>query len=179
MKKLHTFATERILETKVAGHFIASLCRVFARVNPEETLKVLVPHLCSTILTLTESEDVQKEEILGDELLYNLLILSEVVDGLSGLLPYVPQIVQVLDRTLHLTCREGYSIAAKLLNHLLLSLTWVRPLELRSLNHSYDKHVKNYLPIRVSLKNNFIPSIIHFYLDKLIFLGLGKTRQYL
>lgn len=78
MKKLHTFVTERILETKVAGHFVAMLCRAFSRVNPEETLKCLVPHLCNTVLSLTESEDIQKEEVLSDELLYNMLILSEV-----------------------------------------------------------------------------------------------------
>ena len=78
MKKLHTFVTERIFETKVAGQVVATLCKTFSRVNPEETLKCLLPHFCDTVMNLTESEEVQKEEILNEELHYNLLILSEV-----------------------------------------------------------------------------------------------------
>jgi len=37
-----------------------------------------VPHLCDMVLSLVESDDVLKEEILDNELLYNLLLLSEV-----------------------------------------------------------------------------------------------------
>jgi hypothetical protein len=48
------------------------------QVNPEETLHVLVPHLCDTVLSLVESDDILVEEILDNELLYNLLLLSEV-----------------------------------------------------------------------------------------------------
>jgi hypothetical protein len=48
------------------------------QVNPEETLRVLVPHLCDTVLTLVDSDDILGEEILDNELLYNLLLLSEV-----------------------------------------------------------------------------------------------------
>jgi proteasome activator subunit 4 len=47
-------------------------------VNPEETLRVLLPHLCDTVLALAESDDILEEEILDNELLYNLLLLSEV-----------------------------------------------------------------------------------------------------
>jgi proteasome activator subunit 4 len=47
-------------------------------VNPDETLRVLVPHLCNTVLTLVDSDDILEEEILDNELLYNLLLLSEV-----------------------------------------------------------------------------------------------------
>jgi proteasome activator subunit 4 len=47
-------------------------------VNPEETLRMLLPHLCDTVLSLVESDDILEEEILDNELLYNLLLLSEV-----------------------------------------------------------------------------------------------------
>lgn len=78
LRKLYTFVTERILETKVAGRYLASICRQFSVVNPEETLKCLAPHLCNTIMSLTESPDIQKEESVDRELLYSMLILSEV-----------------------------------------------------------------------------------------------------
>ncbi|KAL0269474.1 UNVERIFIED_CONTAM: hypothetical protein PYX00_007188 [Menopon gallinae] len=148
LKKLHTFVTERILETKVAGRYLASICRKFSRVNPEETLKCLVPHLCNTIMSLTESPDIQNEEILDKELLYNMLILSELLGTKRGTLPFVPSILAVLDRTLHLSCREGYKIASKILNHLLVSLTSTCPTEQRAVSRSYDLHVKDYLSVK-------------------------------
>ncbi|KAK6639500.1 hypothetical protein RUM43_007773 [Polyplax serrata] len=148
LKKLQTFLTERILETKWAGPVVASLCKTFSRVNPDETLKNLVPHFCSTILTLTESEEVQKEEILDEELHYNLLILAELVDCRYGIVPYVQQLLPVLDRTLKLSSREGFVLGSKLLDHILLSLTTVCPTENRALPRAYDTHVKDYLPVR-------------------------------
>lgn len=39
---------------------------------------MLVPHLCNTVLALVDSDDILEEEILDNELLYNLLLLSEV-----------------------------------------------------------------------------------------------------
>lgn len=33
LKKLHSFVTGRILETKVAGHFMATMVRSFAKVS--------------------------------------------------------------------------------------------------------------------------------------------------
>jgi hypothetical protein len=39
---------------------------------------MLVPHLCDAVLTLVDSDDILGEEILDNELLYKLLLLSEV-----------------------------------------------------------------------------------------------------
>jgi hypothetical protein len=39
---------------------------------------VLLPHLCDTVLALVETDDVLQEDMLDNELLYNLLLLSEV-----------------------------------------------------------------------------------------------------
>lgn len=50
-----------------------------AQVNPPEALKVFVPGVCRLLLTLTDNEEVQNEEHLDDELLFNLLLLSEVI----------------------------------------------------------------------------------------------------
>ncbi|XP_031327424.1 proteasome activator complex subunit 4B-like [Photinus pyralis] len=81
LRKVHSFATNRILELKVSGKLVAILCACFAKTNPKETLKLFVPDLCDTIERLLgDDEDISKEEQLNDELLYNLLLLSEVIN---------------------------------------------------------------------------------------------------
>lgn len=39
---------------------------------------MLLPHLCDAVLTVVDSDDILNEEILDNDLLYNLLLLSEV-----------------------------------------------------------------------------------------------------
>ena len=41
-------------------------------------LKAFVPSICRILMTLTDNDDILKEENLGNELLFNLLLLSEV-----------------------------------------------------------------------------------------------------
>nr|CAD7394947.1 unnamed protein product [Timema cristinae] len=66
----------------------------------------------------------------------------------TALLAHLPVISKVLNRTLHLTCREGYRLATCLLRNLLSGLSSIVPLDYRSLPHPLDKPVKEYLPIR-------------------------------
>lgn len=40
---------------------------------------MFVPGVCRLLLTLTDNDEVQNEEHLDDELLFNLLLLSEVI----------------------------------------------------------------------------------------------------
>lgn len=149
LQKLYSFVTGRILETKVAGRFVAAICRTFAKARPEETLKMFVPHLCHTIITLIESDDVLKEEIVDNELLYNMLLLAEVINCRGDhVLQYSAMLERILDRTLHMTCKEGFTLASQLLHNMLsiVSRTW--PTEYRSTTEDYDKHVSQYLPVR-------------------------------
>ncbi|XP_046402715.1 proteasome activator complex subunit 4A-like [Ischnura elegans] len=150
LSKLHSFLTGRILETKVAGRFAATLCLAFAKVNAKETLKVLLPYLCRTIMSLTESDDVYREEILDNELLFNMLLLTEVVNchG-NALVPYIPQLMEVLDRTLKLkNCKEAYQMAGLTLRHILSALSHILPDDLRSVPYSYEEPISKRLPIR-------------------------------
>lgn len=52
-------------------------------------MKLLVPHICQTILSLAEHEDIKNEEKLDNEIMYNLLLLSEVVFDFPGELTIV------------------------------------------------------------------------------------------
>ena len=79
-----------------------------------------------------------------------LFFCFKVVDCRGdALLPYVATLQQVLDRTLHLTCREGYLSSSSILLHILSSLTSVTPVEYRSVPGSFSKPIKDYLPIKV------------------------------
>ncbi|XP_077536244.1 proteasome activator complex subunit 4-like [Haemaphysalis longicornis] len=151
LQKLHSFATARILETRVSGCYVASIFRSAARANSKLTLDTVVPHYVKLVLALTESEDVAKEHLLDDELLFGLLILSETVecDG-RALLPHVPALRQVLQRTLHLSSRRGYQLAGSLLANVLKACTTVLPLDARSTGLSWEQYLDfaNHLPIR-------------------------------
>lgn len=125
-----------------------------SQTNPNLALPKFVPHFCKLILALTESEDVLKEETLDDQLLFSMLVLSEIIkcDG-AELLPYADMLIKVLDRTLHLTSRKGYALSSNLLKHLLKALTLINALDFRSISKPWEayKDVEKELPIRVNI----------------------------
>ncbi|XP_054263116.1 proteasome activator complex subunit 4-like [Macrosteles quadrilineatus] len=149
LRKLHTFVTSRILETTVSGKSVGSICRTFAKVRPEETLKLLLPHFCQIILAYGDHEDIKQEENLDNELLYNLLLLSEVVNCYGKfIIGYGELLEKVLDLTLHLKCCEGYTLASKLLNNILSAVSVTKPQDFKSSNENYGKPISEYLPVR-------------------------------
>ncbi|KAK8767206.1 hypothetical protein V5799_006012 [Amblyomma americanum] len=151
LKKLHSFVSSRILETRVSGRYVANLCRCMARVNPSLALGTFVPHFTKLVMALTVSEEVATEELLDDELLFALLLLSEMVrcNG-QELLPHLPSLQEVLKRTLHLSSRRGYLLASSLLRNILRACTMVFPLDYRMTARPWEECVDfaNYLPIR-------------------------------
>lgn len=56
---------------------------------------MFVPHLCHTIITLTEADDVLKEEIVDNELLYNMLLLTEVSNILAAVILSISHLIVV------------------------------------------------------------------------------------
>lgn len=76
---MYNFVTSRIFELKVSGNMVATICQAFVGINPRETMKLFMPYLCETVeRLLNETDDVENEENLNQELLYNLLILTHV-----------------------------------------------------------------------------------------------------
>ncbi|KAK5647619.1 hypothetical protein RI129_002511 [Pyrocoelia pectoralis] len=149
LRKVHSFATNRILELKVSGKLVAILCACFAKTNSKETLKLFIPDLCDTIERLLgDDDDIIKEEHLNDELLYNLLLLSEILDGHSELVNYMERITKILDHTLHMTCTHGSRLSAHILNLVMTSLSFTQPIEYRSCNKPFNQHIKDFLTIR-------------------------------
>ncbi|XP_077359602.1 proteasome activator complex subunit 4B-like [Festucalex cinctus] len=133
LEKVYNFATSNIFETCVSGRMVADVCRAAAKCHPAESLKLFVPHCCSLIFQIAENEDLQSEEELDKELLWNLQLLSEVtrIDG-EHLLRYAGELERVLSTCVRLRCKRAYAMAAALLEHTLRSLSLIYPTEYRS-----------------------------------------------
>uniref|UniRef100_A0A7N6FBN0 Proteasome activator subunit 4 n=1 Tax=Anabas testudineus TaxID=64144 RepID=A0A7N6FBN0_ANATE len=149
LEKVFNFATTNIFETRVAGRMVADMCRATSKCHPAESLKMFVPHCCNAINQIAVNEEVLNEEELDKELLWNLQLLSEVtrVDG-DKVLPYRSQLVQILQLTLHLKCKQGYTLACNLLHHILRSSALIYPTEYCSVPGGFHQPVSDYLPIK-------------------------------
>ncbi|XP_069464332.1 proteasome activator complex subunit 4 isoform X2 [Ambystoma mexicanum] len=149
LEKVFNFAISNIFETRVSGKMVADMCRAAVKCRPVESLKLFLPHCCTVIVNLTINEDVMHEEELDKELLWNLQLLSEItrVDG-EKLLPYKEQLIQVLGRTVHFTCKQGYILSCNLLHHILRSTTLIYPTEYYSIPGGFDKPLSEYFPIK-------------------------------
>uniref|UniRef100_A0A8D3EDD9 Proteasome activator subunit 4 n=1 Tax=Scophthalmus maximus TaxID=52904 RepID=A0A8D3EDD9_SCOMX len=144
--KVFNFATTNIFETRVAGRMVADMCRAASKCHPAESLKMFVPHCCNAINQIAE---VLNDEELDKELLWNLQLLSEVtrVDG-DKVLPYRSDLVQILQLTLHLKCKQGYTLACNLLHHILRSTALTYPTEYCSVPGGFHQPISDYLPIK-------------------------------
>ncbi|KAE8280512.1 Proteasome activator complex subunit 4B [Larimichthys crocea] len=149
LDKVFNFATTNIFETRVSGRMVADMCRAASKCNPAESLKKFVPHCCNAINQIAVNEEVSNEEELDKELLWNLQLLSEVtrVDG-DKVLPYRSELVQILQLTLHLKCKQGYTLACNLLHHILRSSALIYPTEYCSVPGGFHQPISDYLPIK-------------------------------
>ncbi|XP_071784078.1 proteasome activator complex subunit 4-like [Asterias amurensis] len=149
LDKLFSFVANKVLETKIAGKMVAHMCRSATKTNAKMALRKFIPHCSGIVLNLTSSEDVQLEEDLDGQLLFNLQILSEIVRCPSQeLLEYRSILEDVLRSTLHLTCKEGYQLGCVLLRHIMKACCTTYPLEHCSVPGKLDRPFTEYLPIR-------------------------------
>ncbi|XP_033974849.1 proteasome activator complex subunit 4B-like [Trematomus bernacchii] len=145
LQKVFNFATSNVFETCVSGRMVADMCRAAAKCHPAESLRLFVPHCCSVIFHYTDNEELQSEDELDKELLWNLQLLSEVtrVDG-EQLLIYQGDLERILCVCVRLRCKQAYTLACSLLEHTLRSLSLIYPTEYRSTSGGFDSD----LPIR-------------------------------
>ena len=149
LRKVENFINGRILETKVSGKLAASLCRCLVRVAPEKSLKAFIPNAIRTIQGHFANGLIEKDEMLDEEVKFNLLLLSECVRCIGTyLLPYLDDIKKVLRKTLHLSNKDGYTLACYVLRHVLRSLTIIAPTDYKSSSKGYDLPLTEYQPFR-------------------------------
>ncbi|CAK6951662.1 proteasome activator complex subunit 4A isoform X1 [Scomber scombrus] len=147
--KVFNFATTNIFETRVAGRMVADMCRAASKCHPEESLKLFLPHCCNQINQIAVNEEVLNEEELDKELMWNLQLLSEVtrVDG-DKILRYRSDLVQILQLTLRLKSKQGYTLACNLLHHMLRSSVLTYPTEYCSVPGGFHHQTSDYIPIK-------------------------------
>ena len=149
LRKVEKFINGKILEVKVSGKIAASLCRCLVRVAPEKSLKAFIPNAIRTIEEHFANGSIEKDEILDEEVKFNLLLLSECVRCIGTfLLPYLDDIKKVLRKTLHLTNKDGYTLACYIIRHVLRSLTIIGPTDYKSSSKGYDLPLTEYQPFR-------------------------------
>uniref|UniRef100_A0A671S8A7 Proteasome activator complex subunit 4A-like n=1 Tax=Sinocyclocheilus anshuiensis TaxID=1608454 RepID=A0A671S8A7_9TELE len=97
----------------------------------ESLLELGLSSTFCTILTQCSMEIFQVTRVGGDQLLL-----------------YRSQLVQILQLTLHLKCKQGYNLACKLLYHILRSMSIIYPREYCSVPSGVQQHSDTYLPIK-------------------------------
>lgn len=137
INKVYSHVTRHLFDTKTQGRAIATLCLGCAKASPEKTLAKFVPHFTRLILTLTENDEVFQESILDEELLFSLLLMSEIVRCNSPyILDHKESILSVLRRALKLSAKEGYMLGCSILRHLLRALTNICCCDYRNIDYN-------------------------------------------
>lgn len=128
---------------------MASICKTFSIINGKETLRLFVPYLVQSINNkFNEHENIENEDVINMECLYHLQLLGAVLDtNGTFILPYLDDVLKILDRSLHMACRDASSASAHILRVILSNLTNIMIMDFKnSLN--INKPISEYLSIR-------------------------------
>uniref|UniRef100_A0AAQ5X0G7 Proteasome activator Blm10 mid region domain-containing protein n=1 Tax=Amphiprion ocellaris TaxID=80972 RepID=A0AAQ5X0G7_AMPOC len=140
LQKVFNFATSNIFETCVSGRMVADMCRAAAKCHPAESLRLFVPHCCSVIFHITDS---QYHTVCVCRAVWCVCVSVTRVDG-EQLLKYQGDLERILCVCVRLRCKRAYTLACNLLEHTLRSLSLIYPTEYRSTSGDFDSD----LPIR-------------------------------
>uniref|UniRef100_A0A8C3A4M3 Uncharacterized protein n=1 Tax=Cyclopterus lumpus TaxID=8103 RepID=A0A8C3A4M3_CYCLU len=127
LQKVYNFASSNIFETCVSGRMVADMCRAAAKCHPAESLRLFVPHCCSVIFQITDSQYRTVTRVDGEQLL-----------------KYQGDLERIVCVCVRLRCKRAYTLACSLLEHTLRSLSLIYPTEYRST--SGDGGNYSYLP---------------------------------
>ena len=79
--KVKRYMRGRILDTQVAGRMAAGMYQALCRVGPQRAFSELLPPLLHRIELLLSTEDVMLKEIVDQELLSDMNLLSNCIVG--------------------------------------------------------------------------------------------------
>lgn len=149
-RKLIDFVKTRLLEPKVAGQMVGCLVRVFSRIYGKEVQRSLMPYLVQTIERYMEDhEDIAEVEKQSDEMLYYLLLLTNMMRGDPiEIVKYVDDVLPILDRILKFKCKQANKYGATLLANLVSNLSTMQTLDVKNSPESFEKPLSEFLPIR-------------------------------
>ncbi|XP_055545788.1 proteasome activator complex subunit 4A-like isoform X2 [Wyeomyia smithii] len=149
-KKLIDYIKTRLLEPKVAGQLVGCLVRVFARIHGKEVLRSLMPYVIQTIDRYMEDhEDIAEVEKQSDEMLYYMLLLTNMMRGdPKEVVKYVDNVLPILDKLLKFKCKQANKYGSTLLANLMSNLSTMQTLDVKNSPDSFEKPLSQFLPIR-------------------------------
>lgn len=149
-RKLVNYVKSHLLEPKVAGPAMSTLCRVFTRVNGKELFRTLLPYLEGVIEDhFNDTDDVFELEKQNDEFHYYLVLLSNLIRGNPNeVQPYVEKIVPIMDKLMKCKCKVTNRAGANMLTNLLVSLSSMQTNDVKTVPEAYTKPLNEFLPIR-------------------------------
>jgi len=124
INKLERYLKGRIFEPKIAGKIASGMIRTCAKISPHKVLPIFLPHVCSVLKICFSDTDLTSDQSLGDEIMFNLVLLSDLL-CLPGchLVPYIPLVEEVLQSALATQNKEGHMLALTILRHAMHSLS--------------------------------------------------------
>lgn len=148
--KLVNYLKSHLLEPRVAGTAMSTLCRVFVRVNGKNVFRALLPYLIGAIENhFRDTEDVFELEKQNDEFLFYLVLLCNLVRGNpKEIQPYVDEVIPVMDILLKCKCQVTNRAGSNMLTNLLVSLSSMQTNDVTSVPEAYKLPLKDFLPIR-------------------------------
>ncbi|XP_067941422.1 proteasome activator complex subunit 4-like isoform X2 [Watersipora subatra] len=147
-EKIWRYMSGKVFEVIVAGRLAAAMIYGVASARPSMVLPQVIPYCCKNILELTATEDVITDSRADNSLLWNLLLLSEVVstDG-PELVKYSGDIAAVLDRTLHMTNSTSHTFACNILHSYMHEVIEMQPRYV-ACSEKLDSLSADYIPMR-------------------------------
>ena len=149
-KKIVNYVKSHLLEPRVAGPAMSTLCRVFARVNGKNVYKALLPYLIGAIENhLNEADDILEHEKQNDEFLYYLVLLSNMARGHPiEIQPYIDEIIPIMDKLLKCKCKVANREGANMLTNLLVALSTMQTNDVKTVPEAFTQPLKDFLPVR-------------------------------
>lgn len=150
-RKLVDYIKSTLFEPRVAGHLIASLVRVFARVGGPEISKSLVPFVISTIncyIQEHESEIFLLEKQSDEMLYYTILLMALARGSPSEVVKYVDDFIPIIDKLSKFKCKLTNKYSNAIIFTILSNVSTLQILDVRSSPESYEKPLNEFLPIR-------------------------------
>nr|XP_029734187.1 proteasome activator complex subunit 4B isoform X2 [Aedes albopictus] len=149
-RKLIDFVKTRLLEPKVAGQLVGCLVRVFSRIHGKEVLRALVPYVLQTIERyIDDHDDIAEVEKMSDEMLYYLLLLTNMMRGDPGeIVKYVDDTLPIIDQILKFKCKQANKYGSTMVANLMSNLSTMQTLDVKNSPESFEKPLSEFLPIR-------------------------------
>ncbi|XP_002119300.2 proteasome activator complex subunit 4 [Ciona intestinalis] len=140
IKKFFQFSTTHLYEGKTARSSTSTMIAAAAKVHPEISFPIFIPHFASEIMkSFEDNPESIKDEKVDKQVLWDLTILSELCRcGAVELLKYRDQLYEVARKCLSMKSRQGYLLGAKILNLSICSWASFHTNDRRNVGYDHD-----------------------------------------